>query len=131
MKELTPMPKVVLPNYEVEVNLYLTLAEIQQIANGVMQFDTWSEREQNKNILTLYHATNLSKEDLEKYPYETLVESGLVDAVTKQIRNYNKIDEALNWCESEKRALWQILKESKPMLEAFREKVKVHGKIKK
>lgn len=123
MKQLKKMNAVYLEEYDVEVNPYLTTAQIQQIIDAVKKFDNWADREMNKNMLILFHATNIGQDGLEANDYELLETSGLIASVLKEIRNLDKIEEGLNYAESTHRALTQILVETKPMLEAFREKV--------
>lgn len=112
MKELQNIEKkVYLEEFDVNVNCYLTLAQIQQIVNAMSRFQSWSEREQNKNILILYHTTDIGKEKIEEYDYDTFQNSGLLDAVLSKIENLNKLDEAITYTESIHRAMNQIYKE--------------------
>lgn len=116
MKELKGIDPIYLEDYDIKVNKYLTEAQIQQIVNAIIQFDTWAEREENKNILVLYHATDMTKDDIEKYPYDILQSSGLIDAVIKNIDNYEEINKAVNWTEGMNRTLNQIAKELGKMM---------------
>ena len=116
MKELKGIDPIYLENYDIKVNKYLTEAQIQQIVKAIIQFDTWAEREENKNILVLYHATDMTKEDIEKYPYDILQSSGLIDAVIKNIDNYEEINKAISWTEGMNRTLNQIAKELGKMM---------------
>ena len=116
MKELKGIDSIYLEDYDIKVNKYLTEAQIQQIVNAIIQFDTWAEREENKNILVLYHATDMTKEDIEKYPYDILQSSGLIDTVVKNIDNYEEINKAVNWTEGMSRTLNQIAKELGKMM---------------
>ena len=116
MKELKGIDSIYLEDYDIKVNKYLTEAQIQQIVNAIIQFDTWAEREENKNILVLYHATDMTKDDIEKYSYDILQSSGLIDAVIKNIDNYEEINKAVNWTEGMNRTLNQIAKELGKMM---------------
>ena len=116
MKELKGIDSIYLEDYDIKVNKYLTEAQIQQIINAIIQFDTWAEREENKNILVLYHATDMTKDDIEKYPYDILQSSGLIDTVIKNIDNYEEINKAVNWTEGMNRTLNQIAKELGKMM---------------
>lgn len=116
MKELKGNDQKYLEDYEVKVNIYLTEAQIQQIVNAIIQFDTWAERQENKNILVLYHATDMTKDDIEKYSYDVLQSSGLIDAVVSKIANYEEIDKAIAWTEGMNRTLNQIAKELGKMM---------------
>lgn len=117
MKELKGIDSTYLEDYDIKVNKYLTEAQIQQIVNAIIQFDTWAEREENKNVLILYHATDMTKDDIEKYPYDILQSSGLIDAVIKNIDNYEEINKAVSWTEGMSRTLNQIAKGIGKMME--------------
>ena len=131
MKELKAAERVYLEQYDVHVNRYLTLAQIQQIVNAIKIFDTWAEREQNKNMLVLYHATDIGKEALEASDYDLLQSSGLIDSVLDCIMNFYDIDKALDWTESTQRALAQIIKDGLPQIRKILENPKVVAKVKK
>ena len=131
MKELKAAERVYLEQYDVHVNRYLTLAQIQQIVNAIKVFDTWAEREQNKNMLVLYHATDIGKEALEASDYDLLQSSGLIDSVLECVVNIHDIDKALDWTESTQRALAQIIKDGLPQIRKILENPKAVAKVKK
>lgn len=110
MKEIKSQEKIYLQNYEIEVVPYLTYTQIQQIINAVIKFDSWSERQQNIDLLLLYHTTNISTEEIEKYGHSLLLESGLIDAVKNVVKNLNQVYEGINYTESTQRSLTQIVK---------------------
>ena len=116
MKEIKSEDKIYLDKYDVNVNPYLTLYQIQQIVNAVTKFDTYAEREENKNILMLYHATDMTKKDIESMTYELMQQSGLIEDVAAAIKNYNEIDKAIQWTESIGRSLNQIAGEIHKMM---------------
>lgn len=109
MKEIKELDTIKVAEGEIEVKPYLTYAEIQAICDAVCKFDSWSEREQNKDILLLHFATNLSDEEIEEIGHEAFVQSGVMDAVKSCVKNYSKIDEAVNYTQSTQRGLVQIL----------------------
>ena len=119
MKEIKSLGTVYLSDFDIEVNPYLTLAQIQQIANAITKFDVWAEREQNKNLLILYHATNIGKDKIEELGYDLLHESGLIDVVIGIIKNYEDIDKALSYTESFQRMIVQISKELPELTKSF------------
>lgn len=131
MKELKAAEQVYLEQYDVHVNRYLTLAQIQQIVNAIKVFDTWAEREQNKIMLVLYHATDIGQEALETSDYNLLQSSGLIDNVLDCIVNFYDIDKALDWTESIQRALAQIIKDGLPQIRKILENPKAVAKVKK
>lgn len=131
MKELIKKDTVYLPEFDVNVNTILTTAQIQQIANGVHTSDVWAQRETNKIMLTLFHATDIGEETLQSYDFDVIEQSGLAKAVIKEITNYDKIDEALGYMESTNRAVNQILVGVKPLLDKAAEAKKVGKSTKK
>ena len=123
MKEIKGNQTVYLEDYDITVNKYLTYAQIQQIANAVVAAsvndsdDTWANRETNIDMLMLYHATDITKEELEKIGHDDLLTSGLIQAVREQIKNYYEIFEAINYIEDNQRAIGKMLKSLPKILE--------------
>ena len=123
MKEIKGNKTVGLSEYGVTVNRYLTYAQIQQIANAVVTSsaddseDTWANRQTNIDMLMLYHATDITKEELEKVGHDDLLTSGLIQAVKEQIKNYYEIFEAINYIEDNQRAIGKMLKSLPKILE--------------
>ena len=123
MKEIKGNQTVYLEHYGVMVNYYLTYAQIQQIANAVVgssaddSEDTWANRQTSIDMLMLYHATDITKEELEKVGHDDLLTSGLIQAVREQIKNYYEIFEAINYIEDNQRAIGKILKSLPKILE--------------
>lgn len=105
---------------EITVNPYLTYSQIQNIVNAVCQFDSWADREQNIDILLLYHATNLSKEDIEEYGHEALLQSGIIDEVRANVKNFGQIREALAYTQSVEKSLVAISKQLPKIIEDVR-----------
>lgn len=103
--------------YGIAVNDYLTYAQIQQIVDSTLALNqpdengkthnTWAERQQNIDMLLLYHATDIGKENLEKYSHDEFLASGLIDAVKNTVVNYYDIETALEYSESLKRTIEQ------------------------
>ena len=123
MKEIKGNQTVYLEDYDITVNKYLTYAQIQQIANAVVASsaddleDTWANRQTNIDMLMLYHATDIAKEELEKVGHDDLLTSGLIQAVREQIKNYYEIFEAINYIEDNQRAIGKLLKSLPKILE--------------
>lgn len=110
MKEIKAMDKVYLEEYDVHVNPYLTYAQIQAIVNGVKGLDGWAEREQNIDMCVLAFVTDIPTEKLEELGHDVLLQSGLINAVCGEIKNLFSVYEAIEYTESTKRALAQIIK---------------------
>ena len=121
MIKLTKKETVYLPEFDVHVSTILTTAQIQQIANGVHTSDDWAQREANKIMLVLFHTTDIDEETLQSYDFDVIEQSGLAQAVIKEITNFDKIDEALEYMESTNRAVNQILVGLKPVLDKISE----------
>lgn len=96
--------------FDINVNDYLTYAEIQVIVNGIIKFNTWSERQTNIDMLVLNFATDIGAEKLQEIGHEAFLESGLIDAVNNHIVNYTQIYEGIRYTESIVKALNDIVK---------------------
>ena len=128
MKEIKAMDKVYLEEYDVNVNPYLTYAQIQAIVNGVKGLDSWAEREQNIDMCVLAFATDIPTEKLEELGHDALLQSGLINAVCGEIKNLFSVYEAIEYTESTKRALAQIIKALPKYQEQLDAVVKKYGK---
>lgn len=102
---------------EITVNPYLTYSQIQNIVNAVCQFDSWADREQNMDVLLLYYTTNLSKEDIEEYGHEALLQSGIIDEVRANVKNFGQIREAIAYTQSVEKSLAAISKQLPKIVE--------------
>ncbi len=110
MNNIKIQESVYLEQYDIRVKPYLTYSEIQAIVNGVKQFDTWAERQKNKDMLMLAFATDMTAQDIEGIGDEALYCSGLVDEVKYTVKNYYEVESALDYTESVQRSLTQIVK---------------------
>ena len=110
MKEIKAMDKVYLGEFDVYVNPYLTYAQIQAIVNGVKGLDSWAEREQNIDMCVLAFATDIPTEKLEELGHDALLQSGLINAVMLEIKNLRNVYEAIEYTESIKCLLTQVIK---------------------
>lgn len=107
---------VYLNEYGVTVNKFLLPAQIQQIANAVIKFNTWSERENNIIMLVMFHATDVDEKELEEIGVNKLIESGLFEKVKYAIDNFYEIDEAIIYTESFARNMKLVLDKSAPQI---------------
>ena len=131
MKELHKLDTIYLEDYDVHVNWYLTYAQIQQIVNSLSKLDTWAEKKQNIDMLVLYHATDISKEELESHDFDYFYESGLIDRVNHSIVNLYLIDEAIKYNESFVRILEVFNKKSPEIMKILEKAVEKYGNNKK
>ena len=128
MNEMTKRT-VYLEEYDIIVNCYLLPAQIQQIANAVANFKTWAEREQNIVMLTLFHATNIEKEQLEHMGVNAFIESGLFEVVKNSIVNFYELKEAIEYEESFSKNVSLVLEKAGPQINELLEMVsKRYGK---
>ena len=102
---------IVLDEFGVKVNTYLTYDQIQAIVNAVKQFDSWAERQQVIDMMVMYYATDIVQEKLEEIGHDVLLKSGLIDKVKGKIENFYLVDRAIGYTESTQRALAQIIKQ--------------------
>ena len=136
MKEIKGNQTVYLEDYDITVNKYLTYAQIQQIANAVVAAsvndadDTWANRQTSIDMLMLYHATDIGKEKLEEIGHDTLLTSGLIEAVRYRIENLYNVDDAIDYIENNQRAINKLLKSLPKVLEetkGLQDLMKKHG----
>ena len=127
MKEIKAVEPVYIEQYDINVNPCLTYAQIQQIAEAVATSDSWAIRNQNIDMLIVYHATNIDKDTIEELGHETLLESGLIEVVRNNIRNLNQVYEAIEYNESIQRSLTQIIKALPKDLEPLEKVLKKYG----
>lgn len=128
MKEIKALEPKYLEAYDVHVNRYLTYAQIQAIVNGVKELDSWAEREQNIDMCVLAFATDIPTEKLEEIGHEALLQSGLIPLVREYVCNMWQIEEDIEYTESTKRALAQIVKALPKYQEQLDVVVKKYGK---
>lgn len=108
MRELNPIEKIYLEEYDVYVNPYLSYEQIQQIVRSVMTQEDWIVRQQTIDMLVLYHTTDIATEEFDKITHEDLLKSGLLEKVKGIVKNLNQIQEAIDYTQSLPRALKQI-----------------------
>ena len=123
--------------FDIDINEYLTYAQIQQIVNAVIKAskenDSWSERQTNIDMLVLFHTTNIGKEKLEEIGHEALLTSGLISRVNCHVMNLQKVYEAIDFTESWKRALYKLTTQLPEMAksDAFKAALNKYGKSSK
>ena len=120
--------------YDININRYLTYAQIQQIVNAIEATsesdDSWSTRQTNIDMLVLLHATDIGKEKLEEVGHEMFVMSGLMDCVRDNVINIDEVYNALDYTESLTRAGYKLLKDASKVVttDAFKAAMKKYGK---
>lgn len=126
MKELKGLKEKYLENYDVEVKQYLTLSQIQDIINNVLQVETFEERENIIDYFLLVFMTNIEKEKIDELGPDIFIESGLVDEVKKSIKNIDKLFEGITYHESTGKAIRNLSK----VLPTYLEEMKKNGVFK-
>lgn len=110
MKELKEIESVYLHKFDVMVNPYLTLSQIQKIINEVLQVENFEERESIIDYLILCYATDIGQQKVDELGPDILLQSGLIDEVKNNIKNLNKLFEGITYHESAGKALREIAK---------------------
>lgn len=123
--------------FDIDINLYLTYAQIQQIVNAVIKAsqkdDSWSERQTNIDMLVLFHATNIGKEKLEEIGHDGLLTSGFISKVNGHVLNLHQIYEAIEFTESWKRTVYKLANQLPSVMQsdAFKTVLSNYGKSSK
>lgn len=97
--------------FDININQYLSYAQIQNIINTTLKLDSWAERQTNIDMLILAYATDMGVEAIQEKGHELLLKSGLINTVTKSVLNINQIYEGIKSTESVARGLSYIVKE--------------------
>ena len=129
MKELQKPERIYIEKFDIYVKPRLSDAEIQQIANNVIKFKTWAEREKTMNLMMFIYATEISDEDeINALDYDLMNECGVFNTVWNTIHNASSILDAIEFSESILLALSQIAEILSEMLKPIGEVLKRHGK---
>lgn len=129
MKELQKPERIYIEEFDIYVKPRLSDAEIQQIANNVIKFKTWAEREKTMNLMMFIYATEISDEDeINALDYDLMNECGVFNTVWNTIHNADSILDAIEFSESILLALSQIAENLPEMLKPIGEVLKRHGK---
>lgn len=131
MKEIKALEDIYLKEFDVYVKPYLTYAQIQNIINSTVHMNSWAERQQNIDMLVLYYTTDIDKSQLQELDHVVLLQSGLIDAVRNNVKNYNIIEEAIDYTTSIQRSLTTMVKELSKKLETLEKGNKNGGSNKK
>lgn len=110
MKELKELEQIYLQSFDVRVNQYLSLSQMQKIINEVLIVENFEERESIIDYLILCYCTDIEKEKIDELGPDILLKSGLIDEVKSHIKNYNKLLEGIIYHESTGKALREISK---------------------
>ena len=96
--------------FDINVNYYLTYAEIQAIADSVVKLESWAERQTNIDMLVLKYVTDIPMEELQKQGHDTLLTSGLIEEVMYSVKNINQLYEAISYATSMNKFIGDVIK---------------------
>lgn len=130
MKEIKDIPMRHIEKYDINVKPFLTLAEIQAIANAIKPDMSWSERQQIIDMSILQFCTDMTEEELAT-PYDLLYGSGLIDWVRNDVCNEYAIEEAINYEGSWTKLLAALANELPKYQQMLETKVKADGGVQK
>lgn len=130
MKELQKPERIYIEKFDIYVKPRLSDAEIQQIANNVIKFKTWAERERTMNLMMFIYATEMADkpDEINALDYDLMNECGVFSAVWSTIHSAHSILDAIEFSESILLALSQIAENLPEMLKPIGEVLKRHGK---
>ena len=130
MKELQKPERIYIEEFDIYVKPRLSDAEIQQIANNVIKFKTWAERERTMNLMMFIYATEMADkpDEINALDYDLMNECGVFSAVWSTVHNAHSILDAIEFSESILLALSQIAENLPEMLKPIGEVLKRHGK---
>lgn len=96
--------------FDVNVNYYLTYAEIQAIADSVVKLESWAERQTNIDMLVLKYATDIPMEVLQEKGHDILLASGLIEEVMYSVKNIDQLYEAISYATSMNKFIGDVIK---------------------
>lgn len=96
--------------FDINVNYYLTYAEIQAIADSVVKLESWAERQTNIDMLVLKYATDIPMEVLQEKGHDILLASGLIEDVMCSIKNIDQLYEAISYATSMNKFIGDVIK---------------------
>lgn len=92
--------KTYLKDYDISVKHYLTYAQIQRITEEVIKLSSWAERQEMIDYMVMCYVTTEDRGSIDKVSSDEIVNSGLIEAIKKEVYNYYLIDKAIAYEES-------------------------------
>ena len=96
--------------FDININYYLTYAEIQAIADSVVKLESWAERQTNIDMLVLKYATDIPMEVLQEKGHDILLTSGLSEDVMCSVKNIDQLYEAISYATSMNKFIGDVIK---------------------
>lgn len=130
MKELKKPERLYIEKFDIYVKPRFSDAEIQQIANNVIKFKTWAEREKTMKLMMFIYATEIADkpDEVNALDYDLMDECGVFSTIWASVENSYSVLEAIDFSESTLLALSQIAENLPEMLKPIGEVLKRHGK---
>lgn len=94
--------------YDININTFLTYAQIQKIIETTMKYKTWAERRTNIDMMILCYATDIGVKKVQEIGIDAFIESGLIDEVYTKVENHYEIFDGLEYHESVAKALFEL-----------------------
>lgn len=110
MKELKELKPVYLQDFDINVNQYLTLSQIQKIINETLLVEDYEQRESIIDYLILCYCTDIGQKTIENLGPDIIIQSGLMDEIKKYIKNLDRLRDGIKYHESTGKALRMIAK---------------------
>lgn len=107
MKELK-IKRIYNAEYDININSFLSISQIEKIAEEVIKLDTYAEREQMICYMVLNYCTDIDREILDNSDPDIIVTSGLWELVKDTVYNFYLIDRAIEHYESLVRVLANV-----------------------
>lgn len=107
MKELK-IKRIYNAEYDININSFLSISQIEKIAEEVIKLDTYAEREQMICYMVLNYCTDIDREILDNSDPDIVVASGLWELVRDTIYNFYLLDSAIEYYESPVRLLANV-----------------------
>ena len=96
--------------FDININYYLTYAEIQALADSVVKLESWAERQTNIDMLVLKYATDIPMEVRQKKGHDILLTSGLIEDVMCSVKNIDQLYEAISYATSMNKFIGDVIK---------------------
>lgn len=110
MKDLKELEPIYLQKFDVKVNQYLSLSQIQKIIDEVLLVENFEERESIIDYLILCYCTDIGKDTIDRLGPDIFIQSGLMDEVKANIKNLARLFDGIQYHESTGKALRMIAK---------------------
>jgi len=95
--------------FDIEIKPYLNASEIQLIIEEVGKNDNVVTKQLLKDMLIIRFCTNIEDNIVDNLNYDLVVESGLIDVIRENVKNYYDVDGFIMQNESINRSVSKFL----------------------